>query len=554
MYTSPPLSGSTLDFNPRAYSEATYAASLEKQSPRLQQQGPLLDLNRHPDSWMMAPPKLGDASLLPANMRKKVVSTRWVQFAFRILQMIAALGLFVCMASIKGAGQTQGWIMRIPPAYDAMLNVYAIYHLARPAHSRPAGSAASYHFFAFAMDGALIPFYVYIAFYSYSNYMQVPGTDGRWTTFFTAPDAATIVLKCSWLGSVTLGGLHLISVVLDFVLLIWFRKIANAPPDSNPLDVAARMRNKHRYKNSESSTSTFSLEDKKMYRASTHSYNSNASIPQGYSIPEPQNRQVPFLRSRVEANQVYSPHTVESARLARANPKSPGAFSFQSKSTRASIAEAENDKHSPFAGHSFPFPPGQDRASFNASRPGSRDRPLTSSGPQTAQDPRDARQAQTQSLLRENWTVYDDDASDLGTPRRGNSPAPTVPAKNGNTHLGPYDAVDKENTGGIRRMLTTSSSVYSDEGAAPIANDSPARNQKYYSGLAVAQQAIRYHGGSPVAQSPEPMGKTNGNRVVSRSGVELADGKVYDEPRQRNVSGKAAEEGRGGSGWERRMR
>jgi hypothetical protein len=45
------------------------------------------------------------------------------------------------------------------------------------------------------------------------------------------------------------------------------------------------------------------------------------------------------------------------------------------------------------------------------------------------------------------------------------------------------------------------------------------------------------------------MGKSDGNRVVSRTGVDLTDVEVRDETRMRNVSGKIAEEGMGGGQW-----
>ncbi|KAF2154395.1 hypothetical protein K461DRAFT_293045 [Myriangium duriaei CBS 260.36] len=550
LYTPSVGHGGGFDFNPRAYSQATYAASLEQQSPKPKQQGPLIDLNRHPDSWMMVTPNLSGAEPMPASTRTKIVTCRWIQFGLRVIELFGAIGLFVCVISFQGVQQTQSWILRIPPAYDAMLNIYGIYHLVRPVHKRPAGSSASYNFFAFCMDGGLIPFYIFTSFYSYTNYKQAPGTDGRWRTFFTAPGAADLVLESAWLGSIALAGLHALSIVFDLLLLFWFRKISNLPPDMSPLDAAARLRSKHKHKNSEMSFSTMDSDPKKMYRVSTHSMSDSDTLTNGHTIPEPTSRQVPFLRSRVEGEKFYSPHTRESARLARGAPNSPDRFSFQSRSTRASMVAAQDDvdKHSPYAGHSFPFPPGQDRVSFNASRPGTADRPNTAtSAPQAAQDPREAKQAQSQSLLRDNWYVYDD-SSDLGTPRRGMSPAPpAVPAKNEQQYLGPYDAVDKENAGGVRRMLTVSSSVYSDDGAASISSGHTARPSKYYGDLAVAQQAVRYNGGSPTLSGPEPMGKSYGNRVVSRTGVDLAD-----EPRQRNVSGKAAEEGRGFSFWERR--
>ncbi|TKX21165.1 FAD dependent oxidoreductase-like protein 3 [Elsinoe australis] len=560
LYTPSINNGSTFDFNPRAYSQASYAASIEKQSPKPKQQGPLVDLNRHPDSWMVVTPNATNVEPMPPNTRVKVLTCRGIQLLFRILQLIGALGLFVCTICIRGTQDVQGWIMRIPPAYDALLNLYAIYHLVRPAHSRPAGSSASYNFFALMMDTGLIPFYVYTAMFSYSNYMLVPGTEGRWRTFFGTDDATAKVLWTTFLTSCTLGGLHVLSIILDIPLLVWFRKISNMPPDMNPLDIAPKI-SKHKYKNSELSTSTLTSEQKHLSMQSTD------SLPVG--LPSPQYRQVPFSHSRLDSDATFNPHTLESARYQRSNPPSPtksGSFYAQPSSVRGSRASTfvaphlapsnPNDVHSPFAGHAFPFPPGQDRASYVASRPSSAVRQNTSSpAPQAAQDPREAKQQQSQGLLRderENWYVFDE-GSDLGSPVRGNTPAPrpgsalttsgnervpVVPPKsemrksvvempNNGGYLGPYDGGNKENLNaeGIRRQLTVSSSVYSDDQS--VVSMGTARVQRYYGDLAdgrgrYEQDVMAQRGG-------------NGDRVVSRTGVELEDNGPVGDVRGRNV-------------------
>ncbi|KAF2222808.1 hypothetical protein BDZ85DRAFT_262502 [Elsinoe ampelina] len=559
LYTPSVNNGSTFDFNPRAYTQASYAASIEKQSPRPKKEGPLVDLNRHPDSWMVVTPNPINVEPMPPNTRVKILTCRGIQLFFRILQVIGALGLFVCTICIRGTQDVQGWLMRIPPAYDAILCLYAIYHLFRPAHCRPAGSSASYHFFALCMDGGLIPFYVYTAMFSYSNYMQVPGTEGRWRTFFDNDDATNKVLWTAFLTSCTVGGMHVLSMILDVLLLIWFRKISNLPPDMNPLDVAAKV-SKHKHKSSELSTSTMSTE---------HKHFSTDSLAK--SVPSPQYRQIPFSHSRLDSDPTFNAHTLESARLSRVggSPSRPNSFYAHSPSARGSRTSIPvpryqvngNDVHSPFAGHAFPFPPGQDRASFVSSRPNSARQNTSSPAPQAAQDPREARKQQSQSLLRkdqerDNWYVLDE-GSDLGSPVRGNTP---VLSQNGHgramTTTGQERVVvsparhevrksvpegmdwtpaqNKENltVDGVRRQLTVSSSVYSDDQS--VVSVGTARVQRYYGDLS---EERRY-------DAPAAMPETN-NRVVSRTGVELRD----DGPvgvRGRNISGKGAEEGRAG--------
>jgi len=114
---SPSHNNSTFDFNPRAYSQASYAVSVhsEQRRSRPQQQGPLIDLNRHPDSWMIvAHGSNPNIKPLPSNTKKKIVVTRWVQFASRLLQLVATLGLFVCLVCVNGMQGAWQWILRIP--------------------------------------------------------------------------------------------------------------------------------------------------------------------------------------------------------------------------------------------------------------------------------------------------------------------------------------------------------------------------------------------------------------------------------------------------------
>jgi hypothetical protein len=80
----------------------------------------------------------------------------------------------------------------------------------------------------------------------------VPGTAGRWTSFFDSDNTTNQLIHVTWLVAVANGGLHVVSLLLDFYLVIIFRKIANLPPDMNPLeDQLTRRKTKHKHKNSE---------------------------------------------------------------------------------------------------------------------------------------------------------------------------------------------------------------------------------------------------------------------------------------------------------------
>jgi hypothetical protein len=130
--------------------------------------------------------------------------------------------------------------------------LYGIYHLARKSKGRTPASSAGYHFFALFTDAGLIPFYVFTAILANTYYQQAPGSSGRWTSFFDSDNTTTLLIHVTWLVAIANGGMHALSLLLDFYLVIVFRKIANLPPDMNPLeDQLTRRKTKHKHKNSE---------------------------------------------------------------------------------------------------------------------------------------------------------------------------------------------------------------------------------------------------------------------------------------------------------------
>ncbi len=197
---------------------------------------------------------------------------------------------------------------------DILTTLYAIYHLTRPAKGRTPTSSASYHFFALVMDAGFIPFYVFAAMMARSNYDQEPDTLGRWRSFFNNGDATAKLFFSTWLVAIVCGGLHLISSFLDLYLVLIFRKISNLPPDMNPLEdnLTSRHSRKHKHKDSAISIS------EKHLSASTASLGDSSRMSRDQVYPPiPQATSVPFLRTRTNADQVYSPHTPQSARASR---------------------------------------------------------------------------------------------------------------------------------------------------------------------------------------------------------------------------------------------
>ncbi|KAJ4288999.1 hypothetical protein N0V90_011341 [Kalmusia sp. IMI 367209] len=313
----------TAGFNPKA---VTMASRLPPPSPKKKPDGPLINFNKHPDSYLVLPYGRTDAK--PMNPKVKVIINvvRWIQFGLRICNLLGAIGVLLCGIFIKGAQTTEGYIMRIAPGVDIAVALYAIYHLLRSARSRPPASSASYHFFALVTDAGFIPFYVFTALLSKRNLNEEAGTEGRWRTFFPTDEETDKVLLTTWLTATTTAALHCASILLDLYLVLVFRKIARLPPDMNPLEenLTSRRNTKHKHKNSSISAITpLTQEDKRfstqtMTTMSTENRNSQAApLITEKEIPSPDRKAMSFMHTRANSDMTYSPHTPNSARQSR---------------------------------------------------------------------------------------------------------------------------------------------------------------------------------------------------------------------------------------------
>lgn len=101
------------DFDPKAVTRASWISATESTISKPKQEGPLIDFNRHPDSYMVVAPQVHHEPL-PPNTKTKVVATRWVQFGFRLAQVLGAIGCLLCVIFVRNTETAQGWIMRIP--------------------------------------------------------------------------------------------------------------------------------------------------------------------------------------------------------------------------------------------------------------------------------------------------------------------------------------------------------------------------------------------------------------------------------------------------------
>ncbi|KAL4910081.1 hypothetical protein BDW74DRAFT_48020 [Aspergillus multicolor] len=217
-------------FNPKAVTQASWT----RPPPKKKQKGPLVGVNRHPDSYSNIPDGRSRWTPMSPRTKPKVFYGRRIQLGLRVLALLGALGSLFCAIVIKNVATSIIWIIRVGPAIAILHTLYSIYHLCRSPVTRPPGSQASYMLFAATLDLGLVPFYVFAAYLGYKEYT---GSTYNWQTLLsTETDVIMIIAKATFYLSVINGGLHLISLGISVFLFNIFRQIARLPPDLNPLE------------------------------------------------------------------------------------------------------------------------------------------------------------------------------------------------------------------------------------------------------------------------------------------------------------------------------
>ncbi|KAJ9614155.1 hypothetical protein H2200_002291 [Cladophialophora chaetospira] len=224
-------------FNPKSATQASWAP--KPQTPK--KDGPLVDFNKHPDSYIVVPYGNLNAKAMPLNTQKKIVRSRQVQLFLRVCTLIGALGALFCVIAINKTTATVGWIIRCAPAVAILHTLYAVMHLARAPTSRTAGSTASYMIFAAMIDTGLIPFWAFCALISHADWAK---NEYGWSSLFKNDDLTYKIIYAFFILSSVEGGLILASLLLDIYLTVKFRQISKLPPDMNPLEPNLTSRHK----------------------------------------------------------------------------------------------------------------------------------------------------------------------------------------------------------------------------------------------------------------------------------------------------------------------
>lgn len=165
--------------------------------------------------------------------------------------------------------------------------VYGIWHHARPAGSRTPASSAAYQLFAAFTDLATLPFYTFGAF-------AVRNRSQDWTTLLPDQSLNDYFVPADYYTLIGAAGLHLISLGISLWLGLMFRRIANMPPDMNPLEDHLTARGHKRNKSSIATSYTAMSEDSR--RLSTPLEDRRRSGAPYETLTRPPS--IPFMHTR----------------------------------------------------------------------------------------------------------------------------------------------------------------------------------------------------------------------------------------------------------------
>ena len=436
--------------------------------------------------------------------------------------------------------------------------------------------------FAAIIDVGLIPFLVFSALMSRTEYIEPVNVQGHWTTLFGSNEATIRITESTFLISVVDGSLHLISLIISIYLGVIFRKISRLPPDLNPLEDNLTSRHKR---------NKSSLLDNRMSQATTATTNSKRVSQVDDPLISPP-RTVPFMHTRNEsreniANSRYPNSSASNSRVdlsstpfydqppahrsSQTNIKGP--FYTQAVSQRSSRSEVQTQhqdhspSHVPLCAELHPVslnqPSDQESSTANINRSPTKSSSIYSSSTITTiptDRPASTRRRSIASTLPDsNWITH---------PSPSPSPSPSPPREL--KHL-------RSKPGSYQPLSQTSPFEYTpnDENALPkpLEMNPPTPSiQQQQRRQTIEQRALAAgdgnvgHGtwasgpgmvGIGKARAWGGMGRSGagsnmgGNgRVVSRSGVEVRQGGILPSGgiRAREVSGKVMEEGRGGAG------
>ncbi|KAH0538058.1 hypothetical protein FGG08_005320 [Glutinoglossum americanum] len=512
-------------FNPKSVT----LESLTPPKPKRKQEGPLVNFNTHPDSYLILPYGKRNAKPMNPRTKTKIKWARMTVLLLRCCQLMGALALMVNVICIRGTDDSTGWLLRVPPGAAIMHTTYSIYHLVRRAAGRTPASTASYMLFSAAADASLIPFYVFAALLSHAQKEHM-----RWTTVFNDPAANKTIIFATFLTSCVNSGFHFTSFLLSIYLAVIYRKIAKLPPDMNPLE--DNLTSRHKKKNSSVSTTS----EKHMSQASSFYYptdeNRSSRLGDPPVLPP---LTIPFMHTRMNStDSVNSKSTTPRSSNRNSRADLPSQSGSPTRASRASLSRASPTRKT-----------ASNRSSYASLSP---DRQSNFHG----------------SLANDSWFTYlhhaapgtnenhartDSSIEDFTDPSPGESYLPQEPPTSRNL-ISPRKHAYAPLPNPLESHPPTPPPLNgpgedNNRPDAILAQSSANRSSKRYYGE--LKPAATPKKGPPVMGTYIDLPPEAPVRAVSNTGAEFEE--VRGGTRRREVSGKVAEEGRAGGdrsgGW-----
>ncbi|KAH7133457.1 hypothetical protein EDB81DRAFT_803969 [Dactylonectria macrodidyma] len=552
-------------FDPKAVTRASWEPKKFKPKP----DGPLVSFNRHPDAHMVLSYRSNNYSSMSPRIKGWIKWLRILQLLLRILELVGAAGILVLVILMTKIETVTGWIMKITPAIVTANCLYAIYHLCRDSSGRPPASSSAYHLFSAMTDVSATPIYAFCA-------LTVHNKADGWKTVLANQDLMHIFVPAVYYTFIGAGSLHLVSLSTSLWLGWMFRKISLMPPDMNPLEDNLTARPKH--KKAKSSVTTLSTMDMDSRISTPRDSRRMSGLPYNGTERPPS---VPFMHTRTGSST-----TVESrgSRQYQIVPGSRDSIASQIPGSRGSIASRDTKRASatrsyrrdtyteiPLNDPSSSRPPSSSNrnsqtrpAKFTEtwvptdsliSRTNQRNREMAASKTSAQNRGSKSYEALTERYYHgdssddeygdENIQIHNDDDETLGgelrphplrlnpmetdraTPPRAKTPY--FPLGNSLSEVSP-------NT----RRVSASQDIADEKPAFALAKPSPRNRQS-----SIQTEESFYSRPYGELQSATPPVMVGNNRKVS-SGNDFDSKYVSGAYGRRNVSGKVAEEGRGG--------
>jgi hypothetical protein len=277
-------------FDPKAVTRASWEPKPRKPEP----EGPLVSFNRHPDAHMVLNHRNNKFTSMGPRTKSAIKWLRRIQLALRLLEMNGAIGIMILMILFTHVSTITHWVLRVAPGVVATSCAYAIFHLGRDANGRTPASSAAYHFFASLVDLCVLGLYAFGA-------LTVHSDSKTWGTRLSDEQLVDFFVPAVYYTFLGAGGLHFISLTMSLWLGWAFRKITLMPPDMNPLEDNLTARPLH--KRNKSSVATFDT-------ANSDESEKRFSVLSGRKVKEdgfPQTREsIHFMHTRTQSRDSFA--------------------------------------------------------------------------------------------------------------------------------------------------------------------------------------------------------------------------------------------------------